>query len=186
MRYFLVLVSTGLFSFFLSQNLWAEQEKVLSFRMLQLPPSKVNFAFDKFSTFWSLSEESFTKFYSENSRIEDVEVPKLPIDWKTEASMMIFWKSEDNIIRFPSLSGSTISSSNDETKQPVLELEFTLTTPCFGIITDASPSYLLIFPYKDLKYSKIKINTISARQTNCIETKESKENEEKDSQETES
>lgn len=185
MRYFFVLISIGIFSFFLSQNLWAVQEKALSFRMVQLPPSQVNFAFDKFSTFWSLSEESFKKFYSENSRIEDVEVPKLPIDWKTEASMMIFWKSEDNIIRFPSLSGSTVRSSDDEAKQPILELEFTLTTPCFGIITDASPSYLLIFPYTDLKYSKIKINTINAKQTNCIETKETKD-EEKDPQETES
>lgn len=147
----------SLFIFFLS-NRPAVAEN-LSF--IEIKPVDVNFAFESDQIFLLDSREVAEEFWTKHSRISDAELPSLVIDWENENLIAAFWKSEDDVVRIPSLAGV-------ELRQDSLRLRTTLSRACMGIITDASPAMFFSVPKSKIKEaSQIQLETSSGK-LNCF------------------
>jgi len=158
---------------------------LLQIKMLQMDPSTVNFSFADFKTQWFTSQDSWDQFWVENSRIVDPKAPENPVDWSKQAVLAIFWPSKDAVIRMPAFQSSEqltgdaqyqntkieipqLRNSSQPKKDKTLRLHLLLNTPCFGIITDASPTQFLVFDYKNLDFASIDVQTKETKETSCI------------------
>jgi len=136
-------------------------------RHLEIESPRKNIAFQEFEARWFATEEMWSRFWAENSRDSEPIAPTVKVDWTQEAVLGIIWKSEDTIVRLPSFAGSTLIPTAIPEDRPSLELHYFLTTPCFGIITDVSPSQFLVFRHRDVWFQDVEIKTEEARASNC-------------------
>jgi hypothetical protein len=158
-----------IFGLLFSSSIFA-QSKVLEIRKLEMEPSAVDFKFDEFQTRWFTKQAGWENFWNENSRISPVDIPAAPVNWEKEAVLGIFWQSQDQVIRMPAfLHTEEIQIDGDDPKSLKLKITFLLNTPCFGIITDSSPSAFLTFAYDKLRYKSIEISTEETQSTGCFD-----------------
>jgi len=115
----------------------AEMKRV---QLLQIPPLFTNFQFDKFQTIWITSKADWENFWRGNSR-NKIDAPSLPLNWKTEALLGVFWQGLDQIVTIPSFQGAQFLHTD---RGNAARLVFHLSKPCAGIFTDISPSQFLI------------------------------------------
>jgi hypothetical protein len=133
-------------------------------QILQMPSPLKNFRFNQFKSNWITSEKDWIKFWNTNARTIDV-APKVPVDWKTEAVLAIFWESKDDIIRIPTFMGI---EEFEENERKDMRITFALNSPCAGIITDASPAQFLIINHELGNIDSISIRTEKTKSVDCF------------------
>src|SRR5690606_23624876 len=122
----------------------ANDRDVSAVKFLKVSPLDLNFAFSESEVFEFKTRENLENFWKENSRIVNTKAPNFPVDWENEILILVGWESIDDVVRLPSL-------SNQNIRKDILEFEFFLTKPCFGIITDVSPTAFLSIPKEKRK-----------------------------------
>lgn len=133
---------------------------------LDISPLKRNFAFQENKVMWIESPEELKRLWKNYSREIEPTAPQLAVDWQKQKLAAIFWKSVDTLIRQPAFVGMReIATSNEGVKD--IEFEFFLTTPCFGLITDVSPSAFFIVN-RNFNYRNIEIYSRPAKELKCL------------------
>ncbi|PIR23648.1 MAG: hypothetical protein COV44_01625 [Deltaproteobacteria bacterium CG11_big_fil_rev_8_21_14_0_20_45_16] len=130
-----------------------------------LPPTSLEFQFDNFQKFWIGDLESWQALWKDHNANPD-SLPGLKVDFQKKAILALFWKSEEGVIRYPSI--LTVEEVTKSETEKNLRLRFNLTTPCFGLVTSRSPAMFLVFDREDLKYSKIEVESIQSNQQDCF------------------
>ena len=131
---------------------------------LQFPSELINFQFGGFQTFWVTTERYWNSFWTKYSR-NDQPAPIIPIDWKKESVLAVFWESKDEVVRIPTFMG--IEQFGREGSK-TMRVSFTLNKPCFGIITDSSPAQFIIINHELFDLDSISIRTLDTKTVGCF------------------
>ncbi|MDB5036945.1 MAG: hypothetical protein JWQ35_473 [Bacteriovoracaceae bacterium] len=143
-----------------SQN---NSETLRKIQIIQIPSQQLNFKFSQFQTRWLTNENDWNDLWKKSGVEGDA--PKLPAQWQNESVLSIFWPSKDAVVRIPTFTGAEITET-DGVKQ--MRLYFNLNTPCFGIITEASPASLLLIDQSLSDIDRVVIHTDATKTTQCF------------------
>lgn len=171
--YISLLVSSLVLTLFFSVELLAESVTTSStsntarrLTTLQINPLDLNFKFENFQTFWITNAQDWKSLWADHSQTPGQAAPDVPVNWHAEAILAIFWKSEDTKVRWPALMGTEdITSSSTSARK--MRLNFILTTPCFGIITDRSPAYFVVINHQLADLDGIDVRSDNAKMSGC-------------------
>lgn len=158
-----IFYATLLFGFSMSTQA-ADNADIRRIQVLDISHTIADFKFERFKTQWILSEKDWKQFWENNSRIH-IPAPNLPLNWKSESVLGVFWKSIDDVVRIPTLMGSDVY---EEIGIKTLVLMFTLNSPCMGIITDSSPRSFVVIDHKMSDFDNIVVRTEKTKSVGCF------------------
>ncbi len=138
-------------------------EELRKVQVIQVPAQQLNFKYKAFKTQWLTSMNDWKTLWKE-SRMEG-DAPNLPVNWKNESTLAIFWPSKDGVVRIPAFSGAEVVDV-DGAKQ--LRLNFNLNSPCFGIITDVSPAQLILIDQTMTDIDRVVIHSENTKSIGCF------------------
>lgn len=137
-------------------------------RILQFPQPELQFSFSKETTQFINSQEDWEKFWHENTLVKPSPQPSVDLNWKKELILVVAWPAEaDRVDKSAAFLSARLIEWEESEK--ILDLEFSLLEPCFGLITDRSPVQFLVMKQEELKFNLFRLRTVEAQEAGCFD-----------------